>query len=566
MLIEGRIDHSNARVFRTLLAWLFFAWVSVQAFAQRHSASRSEFPQLNAELWRADLHYFAEQMPKRHKNLFHAMTQEQFTSAVRKLDGEIPSLNRDQIVVALARIVAMVGDGHTSLSPYHNPSLGFHLYPLHLYRFKDGLFVRSADPAYVSIVGGRVLRIGQFTAEEAYARVAEIVNRDNDMTVKEIASDWLTIPEVLHGLGIIAEVDNALYVVDQQGTPVEIHVQPMPWATAIQEQHEHRWSDARDQAPNSVPLYLKEPHNNYWFEYLKDRRVMYVQYNAVQDKDKPEETIADFFKRVFQFVDANPVDKFVLDIRLNGGGNGYLNWPLIYDIIRSDKVNQKDKLFTIIGRQTFSAGTMCAVYLERHTNTIFVGEPTGGSPNGYGEHSQIVLPNSRIAVAVSTLYWQESDPRDERPWIPPQVAEDLTSTDYKANLDPAMKTILEYVPEPNLAEVVHASVLTGNLDSLQRQIEDYKAKPVNTYRNFEAEVNRLGYSLMAEGKIEAAIQVFKLNVNAYPHSANVYDSLGEAYAHHGEKQLAIQNYRKSLEVNPENEHAAGEISRLARPN
>jgi tetratricopeptide (TPR) repeat protein len=129
-----------------------------------------------------------------------------------------------------------------------------------------------------------------------------------------------------------------------------------------------------------------------------------------------------------------------------------------------------------------------------------------------------------------------------------------------------MKTILEYVPEPSIAEVVQASVLAGNLDSLQRQIEDYKAKPVNTYRNFEAEVNRLGYSLMAEGKIEAAIQVFKLNVNAYPHSANVYDSLGEAYAHHGDKQLAIQNYRKSLEVNPENEHAAGEISRLARPN
>jgi tetratricopeptide (TPR) repeat protein len=566
MLIEGRVDHSNARVFRTLLAWLFFAWVSVQAFAQGHSASRSEFPQLNAEQWRADLHYFAEQMPKRHKNLFHAMTQEQFTSAVRKLDGEIPSLNRDQIVVALARIVAMVGDGHTSLSPYHNPSLGFHLYPLHLYMFKDGLFVRSADPAYVSIVGGRVLRIGQFTAEEAYARVAEIVNRDNAMTVKEIASDWLTIPEVLHGLGIIGEVDNALYVVDQQGTPVEIRVQPMPWATVIQEQHERRWSDARDQAPNPVPLYLKDPHNNYWFDYLKDPRVVYVQYNAVQDKDKPDETIADFFKRVFQFADANPVDKFVLDIRLNGGGNGYLNWPLIYDIIRSDKVNQKGKLFTIIGRQTFSAGTMCAVYLERHTNTIFVGEPTGGSPNGYGEHSQIVLPNSRIAVAVSTLYWQESDPRDERPWIPPQVAEELTSTDYKANLDPAMKAILEYVPEPNLAEVVHASVLTGNLDSLQRQIEDYKAKPGNTYRNFEAEVNRLGYSLMAEGKIEAAIQVFKLNVNAYPHSANVYDSLGEAYAHNGEKQLAIQNYRKSLELNPENEHAAGEINRLARPN
>jgi tetratricopeptide (TPR) repeat protein len=565
MLIKGGVIHSNARMFRTFLVGLFFAWVTVQAFAQGHPASPGEIPQLSAEQWRADLHYFAEQMPKRHKNLFHAMTQEQFTNAVQKLDGEIPSLNRDQIIVGLARIVAMVGDGHTSLSPYYNPSLGFHLYPLHLYMFKDGLFVRSADPANASIVGSRVLRIGQFTAEEAYARVAEIVNRDNDMTVKEVASDWLTIPEILHGLGIISEVDSAPYVVDQQGAPVEIHVKPMPWATAIEEQHQHHWIDARGHAPSPVPLYLKDPHNNYWFEYLKGPRVLYVQYNAVQDKDKPEETVSDFFKRVFQFADANPVDKFVLDIRLNGGGNGYLNWPLIYDIIRSDKVNQKGKLFTIIGRHTFSAGTMCAVYLERHTNTIFVGEPTGGSPNGYGEHSQIVLPNSRIGVSVSSLYWQESDPRDRRPWIPPQIAAELTSTDYKANVDHAMKAILEYAPEPSLAELVRASVLAGKLDGLQQQIEDYKSKPANAYRDFEAEVNRLGYSLMEEGKPEAAIQVFTMNVNAYPHSANVYDSLGEAYARHGEKQLAIQNYRKSLELNPENEHAAEEISRLGRP-
>jgi tetratricopeptide (TPR) repeat protein len=565
MLIKGGVIHSNARMFHTFLVGLFFAWVTVQASAQGHPASPGEIPQLNGEQWRADLHYFAEQMPKRHKNLFHAMTQEQFTNAVQKLDGEIAVLNRDQIIVGLARIVARVGDGHTSLSPYYNPSLGFHLYPLHLYMFKDGLFVRFADPAYASIVGSRVLRIGQFTAEEAYARVAEIVNRDNDMTVQEVASDWLTIPEILHGLGIISEVDSASYVVDQQGTPVKIHVKPMPWATAVQEQHQHHWIDARDHAPSPVPMYLKDPRNNYWFEYLKDPRVLYVQYNAVQDKDKPEETVSDFFKRVFQFADANPVDKFVLDIRMNGGGNGYLNWPLIYDIIRSDKVNQKGKLFTIIGRKTFSAGTMCAVYLERHTNTIFVGEPTGGSPNGYGEHSQITLPNSRIGISVSSLYWQESDPRDRRPWIPPQVAAELTSTDYKANVDPAMKAILESVPEPSLVDVVRASVLAGNLDGLQRQIEDYKARPANVYRNFEAEVNRLGYSLMEEEKPEAAIQVFKLNVNEYPHSANVYDSLGEAYARHGEKQLAIQNYRKSLELNPENEHADEEISRLGRP-
>ena len=52
-------------------------------------------------------------MPKAHKNLFHTMTEEEFYDAVRKLDAQIPGLERNEVIVELARIVAMVRDGHT---------------------------------------------------------------------------------------------------------------------------------------------------------------------------------------------------------------------------------------------------------------------------------------------------------------------------------------------------------------------------------------------------------------------------------------------------------------------
>ena len=198
----------------------------------------------------------------------------------------------------------------------------------------------------------------------------------------------------------------------------------------------------RDGAKNPTPLWLQDARNPYWFEYLPNQHVFYMQYNVVADKD--DEKLSAFFDRAFQEVEKQPVEKLVIDIRRNNGGNGYLNWPLIYHIIRSDKINQKGKLFAIIGRLTFSAGTMCAVYLERHTSTIFVGEPTGGSPNSYGEHGEVTLPNSNIQVFVSTLYWQESDPRDKRPWIAPQVSTELTSEDFRNNVDPAMEAVLKY--------------------------------------------------------------------------------------------------------------------------
>ncbi len=68
----------------------------------------------------------------------------------------------------------------------------------------------------------------------------------------------------------------------------------------------------------------------------------------------------------------------------------------------------------------------------------------------------------------------------------------------------------------------------------------------------EGRLNSLGYSLLRQKKLTEAIAIFKLNVEFYPKSWNVYDSLGEAYMENGDKDLATTNYRKSLELNPKN--------------
>jgi tetratricopeptide (TPR) repeat protein len=79
----------------------------------------------------------------------------------------------------------------------------------------------------------------------------------------------------------------------------------------------------------------------------------------------------------------------------------------------------------------------------------------------------------------------------------------------------------------------------------------------------EPRLNGLGYSLLQEGKVAHAIAVFKVNVELYPRSSNVYDSLADAYEANGDKQLAIDNYKKSLELDPKNKNAASMLKRLA---
>ena len=63
-----------------------------------------------------------------------------------------------------------------------------------------------------------------------------------------------------------------------------------------------------------------------------------------------------------------------------------------------------------------------------------------------------------------------------------------------------------------------------------------------------------------------AIEIFKLNVEEFPESFNVYDSLGEAYMADGNTKLAIKNYEKSVEMNPDNENGKKMLKKLKEKN
>ncbi|HUX06199.1 MAG TPA: tetratricopeptide repeat protein [Acidobacteriota bacterium] len=102
-----------------------------------------------------------------------------------------------------------------------------------------------------------------------------------------------------------------------------------------------------------------------------------------------------------------------------------------------------------------------------------------------------------------------------------------------------------------------SSDITSALAEYKRLLEN----PGDLYFD-EPSFNGMGYYLLSGGQVAEAIELFKMNVAAFPESANVYDSLGEAYMKHGDTEPAIANYRKSLELNPDNENAKSKLSEL----
>lgn len=114
------------------------------------------------------------------------------------------------------------------------------------------------------------------------------------------------------------------------------------------------------------------------------------------------------------------------------------------------------------------------------------------------------------------------------------------------------------MPKKSAASLLYEGTLKSNFNSVMEELKQNK----NNYSFSEQDINQLGYNLMGEKKMSEAIEVFKLNAEMYPASWNVYDSIGEAYMNNGDTELAIQNYRKSIELNPKNESGKETLKKL----
>jgi tetratricopeptide (TPR) repeat protein len=517
--------------------------------------------------WREDLRFMAREMEKRHRNLYHTVSRASFGRAVASLHQRIPSLARHEIIVELARIAALVQDGHTNVAPTRDPQIGFTALPVKLYFFKDGLFVRAAHRTQAMLAGARVVRIGGMTPDQAYARVRELVGRDNEMDARFFAPFLLTMPEILHALRITSSPDEATFVLELGSKRQTVTLRPlgpasmMPPDTDISWWPDSAWTDMRPLG-STPPLWLREnPSTKYWLEYLPADRLVYAQYNQVANKE--DESIAQFADRLRALVDSVPNTRLALDLRLNRGGNGSLNRPLLLSLIKSRNLEGRGKLFVIIGRSTFSAAQFLVNELEQYTDAVFVGEPSGGKANSYGDSRKITLPNSKITVRVSTLWWQE-DPRDIRPWKGPDVAAELTSQEYARNLDPALEVVRTYRAEPSVAERMEKALNGGPVEEAVRRYRAYKADPRHAYVETEDQLNGLGYALLEKDRVQDAVRIFDLNAAEHPRSANVYDSLGDAYLKLGSKAAAIRSYRKSLELDPSNANARNRLQELGQ--
>ena len=120
-------------------------------------------------------------------------------------------------------------------------------------------------------------------------------------------------------------------------------------------------------------------------------------------------------------------------------------------------------------------------------------------------------------------------------------------------------------PKRPIGEALARTIAASGVAAAIAQYREAKRSEPDAWDFSETQLNLLGYALLGERKVEDAIAVFKLNAEAFPQSGNVYDSLAEALAAAGQKEQAIKNYARSLELDPTNRNAADQLAKLTTP-
>jgi hypothetical protein len=312
---------------------------------------------------------------------------------------------------------------------------------MRLYDFDEGIFVTDASPEYSRLVGTRLVAI-ESTDVKALRKILDpLIPRDNPMTVRLILPTYLAFGELLEGLGIVGASSQARFTfVDGSGQEqsLVLRAEPLPaylsWAGPLAMRLPER--------PGT--LYLQRVHEAFWHRLLENQ-TLYLQVNQTTDKTGTGMTLADFCSAVLRDASRPGVERVVLDLRHNLGGDNTTFGPLV-EMLKNPVINRRGHLYVLIGRAVFSAGVNLVTAIERETAAIFAGEPTGGSPNQFGDAAPVELPHSRLVAKISTRYWEPAGPGDSRQWHEPQMRIEPSARSFFSDRDDLLDAVMRGNP------------------------------------------------------------------------------------------------------------------------
>jgi hypothetical protein len=474
---------------------------------------------MSVDHWHKDLTYLHQKLEKRHSNLYHDISKEDFSNGINELKELSGKIDDKELIVRISELVAIVKDAHTWLHPGYQEKWLFERLPINFDYFEDGLFIIEADENYKHLIGSKLISINGNPVKKVISKVKLIGYNENEFTQLLSITRFIVYPAVLKRFGFINDKAEVSLELQSKKSINKVIIRPL-------QNDSINWIKFT-KAHENLPVIYKNNDSIYWSEYLPKENLFYIQLNSCRESDT--HTFSNLSNEIIAQTERNEPNKLVLDLRRNVGGNSKLTFPLIYALMHYEKQLPNSQIFIITGRWTLSASIVLCAEIQKFCNPIFVGEPTGARANLFGENGyKLTLPYSGLQVAYASAWFQPSGPFVKTPWIPSDIYIPITSEHYFNLKQPILEVIKRYSkPKEKISEIIFNLAMKDSIQMAMQVYKDYKTNTKNKYVDTSNEIRRMATQLGRNGKLEYCKIFYELNSKDYPENTLILVNLAQ---------------------------------------
>ncbi|KOH45336.1 S41 family peptidase [Sunxiuqinia dokdonensis] len=366
--------------------------------------------ELSREAWLEDLAAYKGGLEEKHIDVYNQIKRAEFEAELERIKAAVGEKTDFETVIDLMRLTRKIGDGHTAVS---TRNLDLHNFPLELQNFDGSWRVVAISESHKHILGQKVVEINGLPIDsvaEKIGEVAQFVENEYSQVVR--TAQYLTNAGLLHGLGIAHQ--NAATVFTFQydnGKRIREELRPLSW--------EDYDKTAFSKIEIGVPE-ISAPENpaieNFWYAPIVETNGLYIHFESYP-KFEDMMTVAE---EMVAYIYQQNIQKLVIDLRNNGGGDLYVGLVLANALNIADPIDWKSGVYVLCDKVTFSAGASNTALFRELLNATVVGEPTGSNPTGYQDMDTFELPNSKLVICYSKRLFriQETTTSGVQPDVP----------------------------------------------------------------------------------------------------------------------------------------------------
>jgi len=400
---------------------------------------------LTVEQMEQDLDYLEAGLEYYHADAWHSISKENFEAEITELEGRLEDMTRTQFQYEVARLVALIGDAHTTASFDDDYAEYLRELAFSIKDFDDGWYIVKTDGDHSQYLGWRIDKIGKYDREQITGMIKSYFSTETEAWTQYKMIGYVNHWDVLYLAGVVDSETVTLTLSKDGETETTVYT-ALPYTEC---------NDLSYQTLSALDGYT-EVETGKSSEYYRDVEFddfLFVQYNVCQNMSSCSMTA--FAGDLAAIQAEKNYQTLVIDLRYNVGGSSSVITPLCE--FADAFVEGGGKLYVLIGERTFSSGIFALESLRAY-NPILIGTPSGGGENHYGEATgTFTLSNCGMTIYCATKWFHVFADAAVSSAVP-DITAAHTFEDYFNGIDPELAIVRKLIsgelksPEPQSPE------------------------------------------------------------------------------------------------------------------